>query len=193
MWAAKCDQKLAYVLHPCWYTGIRRIKLLCITDGCCTVLALNGLNKYLASHHKNNSYRVCPLEKHGFGITQQEEAQDNKGPQPEAVDAQSGVLQGETLSGHKGVESMEPDLTQPGVLEEDEDVRDGPSDSSSSEDSDDAQCEKNNPEQKKTRLQEDGKIMQERKKQEKRIKKAGRKTTRDGLRRSVRYTRATRK
>ena len=204
VWAAKRDQKLAYVLHPRWCTGTRWIKLRCITDGCCMVLALNGLNKHLASHHKNNSYSVRPLKKYDLVVTQQEKAEDNEGDQPEetednegvqpeTVDSHSGVLQGGTLGGHEGVESMEPDLTQPGVLEEDQDVRDGPSDSSSSEDSDDAQCKKNNPEQKKTRLQEDGKIMQDRKKQEKRIKKAGRKTTRDGLRRSVRYTRATRK
>ena len=64
VWAAKRDQKLAYVLHPRWCTGTCRIKLFCITDGCCTVLALNGLNKHLASHHKNNSYSVRPLKKH---------------------------------------------------------------------------------------------------------------------------------
>ena len=125
MWAATRDQKLAYVLHPRWCTGTRQIKLLCITDGCCTVLALNGLNKHLASHHRNNSCRVHPLEKHDFGITQQEEAQDNKGPQPEAIESME-------------PDSMEPDLKQPGVLEEDKDVRDGPSDSSSSEDGDGA-------------------------------------------------------
>ena len=203
VWAAKRDQKLAYVLHPRWCTGIRRIKLLCITDGCCTVLALNGLNKHLAFHHRNNSYSVRPLKKHDFGITQIEEAEDegaqpeekedNEGAHQEPVDEQSDVLQGGTLSGHEGVDSMEPDLTQPRVLEEDQDVRDGSSDSSSSEDGDDAPREKNNPEQKKKSLQKDNKIMHDTKTQRKRVKKVGRKTTRDGLRRSLRYTRATRK
>ncbi len=88
---------------------------------------------------------------------------------------------------------MEPDLTQPGVLEEDKDVRDGPSDSSSSEDGDDAQCETNNPEQKKTSQQEDDKIVHDKEKHGKGVNKGGQKRTREGLRRRVRSTRAMKK
>ena len=76
------------------------------------------------------------------------------------------------------------------MLEEDEDVRDRPSDSSSSGDGDDAQCETNNPEQKKTSQQEDDKIVHDKEKHGKGVNKGGQKRTREGLRCSVRSTRA---
>ena len=33
IWAVKHDQQLAYLLHPCWFTGDKKIKALCITNG----------------------------------------------------------------------------------------------------------------------------------------------------------------
>ncbi len=61
IWAAKRDQQLAYLLHPRWFTGERKIKALCITDGCNTVCAINALNAHYRNH-KTKTYKLCELE-----------------------------------------------------------------------------------------------------------------------------------
>ena len=60
IWAAKRDQQLAYLLHPSWFTGDKKIKALCITDGCNTVCAINALNSHYRNH-KTKTYKLCKL------------------------------------------------------------------------------------------------------------------------------------
>ena len=61
IWAAKRDQQLAYLLHPSWFTGDKKIKALCITDGCNTVCAINTLNAHY-HNHKTKTYKLCELD-----------------------------------------------------------------------------------------------------------------------------------
>jgi len=61
IWAAKRDQQLAYLLHPSWFTGDKRIKALCITDGCNTVCGINALNAHYRNH-KMKTYKLHELE-----------------------------------------------------------------------------------------------------------------------------------
>ena len=33
IWTVKRNPQLAYLLHPCWFTGDKKIKALCLTNG----------------------------------------------------------------------------------------------------------------------------------------------------------------
>ena len=61
IWAAKRDQQLAYLLHPSWFTGDKKIKALCIMDGYNTVCAINALNAHYCNH-KTKTYKICELD-----------------------------------------------------------------------------------------------------------------------------------
>ena len=61
IWAVKHDQQPVYLLHPCWFTEDKKIKALCITNGCNTVCAINALNAHYR-YHKLQTYKVCEID-----------------------------------------------------------------------------------------------------------------------------------
>ena len=54
IWAVKRNEQLTYLVHPCWFTGDKKIKALCITNRCNMVCAINALN----SHYHYNKLQT---------------------------------------------------------------------------------------------------------------------------------------
>lgn len=63
IWVARCDKKLAHVVHPSWCLSIScRIRAICITDGCTHVCALNSLQHHMKAAHMKGDYTLKELE-----------------------------------------------------------------------------------------------------------------------------------
>ncbi len=62
IWADTHNQQLAYPLHPCWFTGEKKIKALCITNGYNMVCAINALN----AHYRYYKCRPTRFVKSNF-------------------------------------------------------------------------------------------------------------------------------
>ena len=60
--AAPCDDKMAFVAHPCWcLSSLRRIRAIRITEGCMYVCAFNALQRHMKSVYMIGDYNVCEL------------------------------------------------------------------------------------------------------------------------------------
>ena len=158
IWAAKHDQQLAYLLHPSWFTGDKKIKALCITDGCNTVCAINALNSHYRNH-KTKTYKLRELviitgepddeaDKDGRNTNkrdsrvrtednesheEEEEEDRNTNGQETQVHAEAN---GSDEEDEDGIHTNEQEQNTRGPVcpeENDEVVRDGPTDSSSFE------------------------------------------------------------
>jgi hypothetical protein len=63
IWTAQCDDKRAYVLHPSWcVSSTLKIRVICVTDGCTHVCALNGLQRHMKEHHERGDYSLRALD-----------------------------------------------------------------------------------------------------------------------------------
>ena len=63
IWVARRDGKMAYVLHPSWCLSTsRKLRAMCITDGCTHVCALNGLQRHVKAAHYKGNYDLHELE-----------------------------------------------------------------------------------------------------------------------------------
>ena len=63
IWVARRDGKVAYVLHPSWCLSTsRKLRAMCITDGCTHVCALNGLQRHVKAAHYKGNYDLRELE-----------------------------------------------------------------------------------------------------------------------------------
>ena len=65
IWAASRDDNMAYVVHPSWCSSTsRKLRAMCVTDGCAHVCALNGLQRHMKAIHCKGTYNLRILEFH---------------------------------------------------------------------------------------------------------------------------------
>ena len=60
--AAPCNDKMAFVVHPCWrLSSLCKIRTTCITEGCTYECACNALQRHMKSVHMIGEYNVHEL------------------------------------------------------------------------------------------------------------------------------------
>ena len=63
IWVARRDGKMAYVLHPSWCLSTsRKLRTMCLTDGCTHVCALSGLQQHVKAAHYKGNYNLRELK-----------------------------------------------------------------------------------------------------------------------------------
>ena len=63
IWAARQDKKMAYIVYLSWcWSTVRKLRAMCVTNGCTHVYALNGLQRHMKAAHCKGTYNLRRLE-----------------------------------------------------------------------------------------------------------------------------------